>query len=171
MQLFFTILHVFLCFALVLIILLQPGKEGAAAFGGAGNQMYGPRSQGHFLGRATTVVATTFMFTSITLAWYSSARTQADSDLEKGIDKVQQEDTKGFDVQVPSGSSTPAPTMELPGADNLDLQVPTDGSVAPADGTSAPAEGAAAPADGAAAPADGAAGPADGSAPATPPSP
>ncbi len=104
MHLFVTILHIFLCIALILIILLQPGKEGAAAFGGGGgNQMYGPRGQGHFLGRATTLVAGLFMFTSITLAWYSSERAQADSDLEEGIDQVDDSE-EGFDLGGPSTS-------------------------------------------------------------------
>ena len=63
MQIFVTILHIFLCIGLMLIILLQPGKSDiASAFGGgAGNQMYGPRASGHFLGRATTVIALLFM--------------------------------------------------------------------------------------------------------------
>ncbi|RME20156.1 MAG: preprotein translocase subunit SecG [Deltaproteobacteria bacterium] len=111
MQLFVTILHVFLCLALILIILLQPGKEGAAAFGGGGgNQMYGPRGQGHVLGKVTTLVAGLFMFTSITLAWYSSERAKTDTDLEEGIDQVEFNE-EGFDVAVPessSGNDTPA---------------------------------------------------------------
>ena len=64
MQFFTTILHIVLCISLILIILLQPGKDGASVFGGGGgggNQMYGPRGQGHFLGKATTVIAATFM--------------------------------------------------------------------------------------------------------------
>ena len=67
MQLFITILHIVLAIFMILIILLQPGKEGGAALAGgsSGNQMYGPRGAGNFLGRATTIVATMFMFTSI----------------------------------------------------------------------------------------------------------
>ena len=77
MQFFTTILHIVLCISLILIILLQPGKDGASVLGGGGggggggNQMYGPRGQGHFLGKATTLIAATFMFTSISLAFYS----------------------------------------------------------------------------------------------------
>ncbi|MCB9777364.1 MAG: preprotein translocase subunit SecG [Alphaproteobacteria bacterium] len=173
MQLFVTILHIFLCLFLIFIILLQPGKEGAAAFGGGGsNQMYGPRGSGHFLGRATTAVAAMFMFTSITLALYSSARAQADSDIEDGIDQI--EDTEdGFDVDVPAqGAATPAePTPAVgtgldalgigegaapaeDGAGSADDAAAGDGvDVAPegagTDATAAPAEGAA---DGAEAP-------------------
>ena len=68
MQLFITILHIVLATLMILIILLQPGKEGGAALAGgsSGNQMYGPRGAGNFLGRATTIVASMFMFTSRT---------------------------------------------------------------------------------------------------------
>ena len=37
MLFFLTTLHVMLCFSLILIILLQPGKDGAAVFGGGGH--------------------------------------------------------------------------------------------------------------------------------------
>ncbi len=117
MQLFVTILHIFLCVCLILIILLQPGKEGAAAFGGSGgNQMYGPRGQGHLLGRATTVVAAMFMFTSITLALYSGSRISTDSDLERGIETLPGlDDEGGFKIDLPGAPVTPAP--EAPAAE------------------------------------------------------
>ena len=69
MTLFITMTHLFLCFFLILIILLQPGKDSADIFGGgqSGNKMYGARSQSNPLGRATTLVAILFMCTSITL--------------------------------------------------------------------------------------------------------
>ena len=118
MQLFVTILHVFLCVALILIILLQPGKEGAAAFGGGGgNQMYGPRGSGHFLGRATTVVAALFMFTSITLALYSSTRVATDSDIEEGIERLDSDESGGFQIDLPTqGATPPAEPLTPPGA-------------------------------------------------------
>ncbi|NOY25874.1 MAG: preprotein translocase subunit SecG [Oligoflexia bacterium] len=126
MQFFVTILHVSLCFALILIILLQPGKEGAAAFGGSGgNQMYGPRGSGHFLGRATTVVAALFMFTSITLALYSNTRVATDSDIEEGIDQLPSQEQGGFDVQLPAASDT---TSAAPGAT---LAAPSEDSPTP----------------------------------------
>ena len=53
---FVTLLHVMLCFTLILIILLQPGKESAAVFGGGGgNQMFGPRGQAHLLGKGRLI--------------------------------------------------------------------------------------------------------------------
>lgn len=152
MQLFVTILHVFLCLSLILIILLQPGKEGAAAFGGSGgNQMYGPRGQGHFLGRATTVVAALFMLTSITLALYSGSRVSSDSDLEKGIEKLPGlNESEGFKIDLPASPPTgsPAPGVPAEGA----VQDNGVGGEPPSDEASGPTEAPAGSLDGEPAP-------------------
>ncbi len=148
MQLFVTILHIILCLSLILIILLQPGKEGAAAFGGGGgNQMYGPRGSGHFLGKATTMVATLFMFTSITLAFYSSERTQVDSDIEDGIDRLDDEE-EGFAIPAPTRTAAPPqpePQQEEPpgGLDDQGGIVPPGSAIdsLDVDQDAAPAEG------------------------------
>ena len=109
MQLFITILHIVLAIFMILIILLQPGKEGGAALAGgsSGNQMYGPRGAGNFLGKATTIVATLFMFTSISLAWYSSDKIQAGSNIEDAIKRVQGDDDDGFGIPMPSAPAVP----------------------------------------------------------------
>jgi preprotein translocase subunit SecG len=63
-------LHVLLCFALILVVLLQSGKAAdlAGAFGGAGSQTaFGPRGAATFLSQATTWCAVMFMLTSISL--------------------------------------------------------------------------------------------------------
>jgi preprotein translocase subunit SecG len=63
-------LHVFTCFLLVIVVLLQSGKAAdlAGAFGGAGSQTaFGPRGAANFLSRATTWCAIMFMATSMTL--------------------------------------------------------------------------------------------------------
>ncbi len=116
MQLFITILHIVLAIFMILIILLQPGKEGGAALAGgsSGNQMYGPRGAGNFLGKATTVVATLFMVTSISLAWYSSDKVQAGSNIEDAIKRVQGDDDEGFGIPMPS-AQTPADLNLLEG--------------------------------------------------------
>ncbi|MEL6345955.1 MAG: preprotein translocase subunit SecG [Myxococcota bacterium] len=116
MQLFITILHVVLCIALILIILLQPGKDQGAIFGGGGgNRMYAPRGQQNLLGRATTAVAVLFMLTSISLAWYSTEQARDDSDvldiLNDGDDVV--DDEKGFGNLAPTPADPP-PAVEAP---------------------------------------------------------
>ena len=90
---FTTTLHITLCIVLILIILLQPGKDSGAVFGGqgGGNKNYAARSNGHPLSKATTFIAVIFMFTSITLAWFSSSKASQDSNVQDAISAVQNE--------------------------------------------------------------------------------
>lgn len=129
MTIFITTLHIMLCFALILIILLQPGKDGAAAFGGGGggNQMYGPRGSGTILTRATTAVAALFMVTSITLAWFSNEKVQSGGGLEDQLQELQ-------DDQRRRASSTRA-QLKLTSEDGTD----TPPAPAPAPAPSEPA--------------------------------
>jgi preprotein translocase subunit SecG len=67
-------LHVVVCIALILIVLLQTGKgaDMGAAFGvGASQTLFGSTGAGSFLGKLTTVAAVVFMLTSLTLAYMS----------------------------------------------------------------------------------------------------
>lgn len=66
-----TIVHVIVCFFLIIVILLQSGKAAdlAGAFGGMGSQTaFGPRGSATLLSRVTTVSTVIFMLTSITLS-------------------------------------------------------------------------------------------------------
>ena len=122
MQLFITILHILLSVCMILIILLQPGKEGGAALAGgsSGNQMYGPRGAGNLLGRATTVVAAGFMVTSITLAYYSSEKVQSGSDIEDAIKELEDEEET-----VPNPGS-PLPTVPATPSEITPVTPPQD---------------------------------------------
>lgn len=126
MTIFVNTLHIMLCFALILIILLQPGKDGAAAFGGGGggNQMYGPRGSGTILTRATTTVAAMFMVTSITLAWFSNDKVRSGGGVEDELEQLQQDELRRasvtraqFDLQpaagVPANSPSPPPAPKV----------------------------------------------------------
>jgi preprotein translocase subunit SecG len=67
----FTIIHVVVCFFLVIVVLLQSGQAAdlAGAFGGMGSQTaFGPRGSATVLSKATTLAAALFMVTSLTLA-------------------------------------------------------------------------------------------------------
>ncbi len=119
MQMFVTLLHVLLCLFLILIILLQPGKEGAAALGGGGaNQSYGPRGQAHALGRATAIVAVLFMFTSITLAYWSNQSIREGSDIDDDtIRSMEEEEAASTGAVSPDPEpAEPAPAQALPPA-------------------------------------------------------
>jgi len=71
-----TLLHIFVCFILIVAVLLQSGKSAdlAGAFGGGGSQsVFGPRGAGSFLSKVTTACAVLFMITSFGL-WLLSAK-------------------------------------------------------------------------------------------------
>lgn len=71
MTIVLTIIHVVVCFFLIIVVLLQSGQSGdiAAAFGGMGSQTaFGPRGAATVLTKATTWCAVIFMLTSITLS-------------------------------------------------------------------------------------------------------
>jgi len=71
-----TIIHVLVCFALILIVLLQAGKgaEMGAAFGGASQTIFGSSGAMGFLSKLTTIVAVVFMITSLILTFSSAKR-------------------------------------------------------------------------------------------------
>lgn len=71
-----TVLHVIVCFMVMLVVLIQPGKSGGlgAALGGAGaQQIFGGRGAGNFLSRTTWIGASVFFLTSVTLAYISTS--------------------------------------------------------------------------------------------------
>jgi len=71
MAILFTLIHIIVCFFLIVVVLLQSGKAAdlAGAFGGMGSQTaFGPRGSATLLSKATTVAAAIFMITSLTLA-------------------------------------------------------------------------------------------------------
>src|SRR6266516_4341926 len=83
-----TIVHVFVCLFLIIVVLLQSGKSGdiSAAFGGQGSQTaFGPRGAASALSKATTWSAVAFMITSITLSVYASRRTGAPGSVLQGV--------------------------------------------------------------------------------------
>ncbi len=71
------IVHVIVCVALIMIVLLQTGKgaDMGAAFGGGSSQtLFGTSGASTFLSKATTVAAIVFMITSLGLAYVSGKR-------------------------------------------------------------------------------------------------
>jgi preprotein translocase subunit SecG len=70
-----VVLHIFVCFFLIFIVLIQGGKgaELGAAFGGGSSQtVFGGRGAATFLNKMTTVMAVVFMLTSLILAIVST---------------------------------------------------------------------------------------------------
>ncbi len=121
MTLFITVLHVLVCFVLIIVVLLQRGKGaevGAVFGGGGGNTMFGARGAGNFLTRLTTASAVIFMFTSLTLAYFG----RTDSGLLEGIEEPP-EAAAGFE-EVPGGETAPAETDSAPEAGGFEAVEP-----------------------------------------------
>jgi preprotein translocase subunit SecG len=65
------IIHIVVCLALIMIVLLQTGKGASmgAAFGGSSQTIFGSSGATTFLTKLTTIVAVIFMLTSLFLAF------------------------------------------------------------------------------------------------------
>jgi preprotein translocase subunit SecG len=99
-----SLLHIFVCVALVLIVLLQAGKGASmgAAFGGASQTIFGSPGAAGFLTKITTVAAILFMMTSIFLTMLSTRR--ASTLLEETRTEVTE--------TLPAEEALPAPGAE-----------------------------------------------------------
>ena len=67
MSILITIIHIVVCLALILIVLLQTGKGanmGSLFGGGASSSLFGSGGAATFLTKATTIAAIIFMVTS-----------------------------------------------------------------------------------------------------------
>ena len=98
MTILLTIIHILVCFFLILVVLTQQGKgqDLASAFGGAGSQAaFGARGTATLLTKVTAVVAATFMVTSLLLGYV-------------------QDDPESQSVVPGGGVAIPAPAAETP---------------------------------------------------------
>ena len=71
MQLILILIHITVCIALILIVLLQRGKgaDMGAAFGGSSQTVFGSAGATSFLHKVTAAAAIIFMLTSLGLAF------------------------------------------------------------------------------------------------------
>jgi preprotein translocase subunit SecG len=122
---FLMVIHYMVCFAMVLVILLQSGKGGglAGAFGGGGSTIFGGRGAGTVLTRATMILGLLFFVTSLTLALMSAqgGGTTAGKSLiqEEAKRTAGSQPTQGPAATPPAGqqtlpSGTPSPTTPAP---------------------------------------------------------
>lgn len=109
-----TIIHVIVCFFIIIVVLLQSGKgqDIAAAFGGMGSQTaFGPRGAATLLGKATTWSAVIFMITSITLSIIAARTTGSNSVLQGVKPAATQQAPVTQKPTAPEGTpGQPAPT-------------------------------------------------------------
>jgi len=96
--------HVSVCIALIMIVLLQRGKgaDMGAAFGGSSQTVFGSGGATSFLHKVTTVAAIIFMLTSLGLSFfYGKVGT---SSIMEGVPRTE--------VPAATSTETPAKTGE-----------------------------------------------------------
>ena len=81
------IFNIILAFSLVIVILLQKSEGGALGIGASQESFVTSRSAGNFLTKATAIIATLFIVTSISLTIISSKEISRSSVLEKVEEK------------------------------------------------------------------------------------
>jgi len=115
MSIFLIIMHVIVCIALIMIVLLQTGKgaDMGAAFGGGSSQtLFGSTGASTFLSKATTVAAVVFMLTSLSLAYMSTHKT-GDSIMTDKKAPIEQQAAPAAPA-APEKSSEPKPETSQP---------------------------------------------------------
>lgn len=97
MTIFITIIHVIVCFVLILVILLQAGRGqglGSASFGSGNVQSLLGTRAADFLTKATTVSALCFLFTCIGLDFIEARKSKSLLELENRAAPVNIEQIK-----------------------------------------------------------------------------
>ena len=87
MENFILVLNIFLAILLVVIVLLQKSEGGALGIGASQESFISSRSAGNLLTKATAIVATLFIITSISLTIMAQKEISASSVLEKVEEK------------------------------------------------------------------------------------
>lgn len=120
MSILLIFVHVIVCIALIMVVLLQTGKgaDMGAAFGGGSSQtLFGSTGATTFLSKMTTGAAIVFMLTSLALAYVSTHRQsgsimtdQAPAAVEQPADT--QSATEAKTTPAATSSSTEQETTE-----------------------------------------------------------
>jgi len=123
-------LHIIVCVVLVILILLQAGKEGMGViFGGGNTSVFGSSGAGGMLAKMTAFMAVVFVVTSLSYTYVTSSRPSDESAVLK-VEPLTIEDVPAKPAAAPEAAAPaqPAATSEAPAA-----------AAAPADAPEAPA--------------------------------
>ena len=130
MQTLILTLHIIVCVVLVILILLQAGKEGMGViFGGGNTSVFGSSGAGGMLAKMTAFMAVIFVVTSLSYTYVTSSRPSDESAVLK-VEPLTIEDVPAKPAAAPEAAAPaqPAATSEAPAA-----------AAAPADAPEAPA--------------------------------
>ena len=105
-------LHITVCVALVILVLLQSGKEGMGViFGGGSSSLFGSTGAGGILVKLTTFIAVIFLATSLSYNIVTSAKTSRHStviDIPLDDPSAPSRPAPSTNATSPDGSSAPA---------------------------------------------------------------
>ena len=87
MENFILVLNIILAIILVIVILLQKSEGGALGIGASQESFISSRSAGNLLTKATAIIATLFIITSISLTIIAQKEISTTSVLEKVEEK------------------------------------------------------------------------------------
>ena len=97
MENFILIIDVILAILLIISVLLQKSEGGALGLGVSQDSFVSSRSAGSFLTKATAIIATLFIITSISLTVISKDKFSTESVLEK----VEEEEKESSEPEIP----------------------------------------------------------------------
>ncbi|HJA79195.1 preprotein translocase subunit SecG [uncultured Desulfovibrio sp.] len=105
-------LHIIVCVLLVILILLQAGKEGMGViFGGGGASVFGSSGAGGILAKLTAFMALVFVITSLSYTYVTSPRRASEESQILSTPPVTIEDSAPAKPQAPaSAPEAAAPT-------------------------------------------------------------
>lgn len=124
------ILHVVVCVILVILVLLQAGREGMGViFGGGNTSVFGSTGAGGLLTKLTAFMAVLFVFTCLSYNLLTSTGKKQES----SILDVRLEDTAPAATPAPVLTPTPeAPKTETPAPTTSDPATTAPAATAPA---------------------------------------
>ena len=97
MENFILILNIMLAVLLIGVVLLQKSEGGALGLGASQDSFVSSRSAGSFLTKATAIIATLFIITSISLTIMSREHFSSTSVLEK----IEEKKESSSEPQIP----------------------------------------------------------------------
>ncbi len=103
--------QVLLSISLIALVLLQHGKgaDAGAAFGsGASATVFGAKGSGNFLTKATSIIATLFFVTCLSLAYLASHREGPKSIMDSIVETQSTNQDNGTILQQPAADLPPA---------------------------------------------------------------
>lgn len=132
MQTLILTLYIIVCILLVILILLQSGKEGMGViFGGGNSSVFGSSGAGGILAKLTAFMAVVFVITALSYTYVTSSRPSSESSI---LDVRIEEPVKPAQEAAPEAKKpepAPAAPAAAQGADNAASQTAPAATASP----------------------------------------